>query len=77
MDRDKIKLDWWGVPAVTTRLAMILAGGIFVLPLLGQSSTSAENPVPGAKSAAAGAQLDIRLAASPGVRLRFGVVLGS
>jgi hypothetical protein len=38
MDRDKIKLDLWGVPAVATWLAMIFAAGIFVLPLLGQST---------------------------------------
>jgi hypothetical protein len=77
MDRDKIRLDWWGVPAVTTRLATILAGGIFVLPLLGQSSTSGENPVPGSKSAAAGAPTRYQASRFPGRAAAFyGVVWG-
>ncbi len=46
MDRDKIKLGWWGVPAVATQLAMIFAAGIFVLPLLGQSMMPASDPTP-------------------------------
>jgi hypothetical protein len=71
MDRDKIELDWWGVPAVATRLAMIFAGGIFVLPLLGQSTASAANPVPGSKSAAAGAPTRYQASRFPGRAAAF------
>ena len=54
MDRDKVKLGWWGVPAVAARLAMTLAASIFVLPLLGQSMMPASNPTSGPNSSAAG-----------------------
>jgi hypothetical protein len=77
MDRDKIKLGWWGVPAVTTRLAIIFAAGIFALPLLGQSSASAGNPVPGSKSIAAGAPTRYQASHFPGrAAVFYGVVWG-
>jgi hypothetical protein len=52
MNRDKIKLDWRGVPAVATRLAMIFAA--FVVPLLGQSTAPEAHSAVGTKSAAEG-----------------------
>jgi hypothetical protein len=77
MCRDKIKLDWWGVPAGATRLATIFAGSIFVLPLLGQSTASAANPVPDSKSAAAGAPTRYQASRFPGRAAAFyGVVWG-
>jgi hypothetical protein len=52
MNRDKIKLDWRGVPAVATRLAMIFAA--FVVPLLGQSTAPEANSPPATKAATVG-----------------------
>ena len=76
MDRDKIKLGWWGVPAVATRLAMILAGGIFVLPLLGQSTATEVSPV-GTKSTAVGAPTRYMPSRFPGRAAAFyGAVWG-
>jgi hypothetical protein len=54
MNRDKFKLDWWGVPAVATRPAMIFAAGLFVVPLLGQSKTPEAYSALGAKAAPVG-----------------------
>jgi hypothetical protein len=77
MDRDNIKLDWWGVPAVATRLAAIFAVGIFVLPLLGQSTAPASNPTPGSNSSAAGTPTRYMPSRFPGRAVAFyGAVWG-
>lgn len=73
----KVKLDWWGVPAVATWLARIFVAAILVSPLLGQSSVSAANPTPGSKSAAVGAPTRYQASRFPGRATAFyGVVWG-
>jgi hypothetical protein len=77
MDRHKVKLGWWGVPAVATRLAAIFAVGIFVLPLLGQSIMPTPNPASGANSSAAGAPTRYMPSRFPGRAAAFyGAVWG-
>jgi hypothetical protein len=77
MNQDKIKLGWWGVPAVATRLAMIFAAGIFVVPLLGQSAAIDSNPASGSKSLPAGAPTRYQASRFPGRAAAFyGAVWG-
>lgn len=54
MFRNAKKLDRWVVPGVAKLLAVILAGGVFVSPLPGQSPAPAGSPVPGSRPASSG-----------------------
>jgi len=77
MNRDKFKLDWWGVPAVATQLAMIFTAGLFVLPLLGQSKAPEANSALEMKAPAVGAPTRYMPSRFPGRAAAFyGAVWG-
>ena len=55
MLRDTNRLDRWVVPGVAALLAVVVAGGMLVSTLRGQSSTPAANPAAGLRTPSAGA----------------------